>query len=62
MKPNLQPVDQVHEAMESKPEGLTGQDVADCIVWHNPDKLSRGKMAPLLRRRLKELADPMIML
>lgn len=62
MKEYLSEVSDVLSQQNTTPEGLSSQEAAARLASVGPNKLDEGKKVSLLRRFLKELADPMIII
>ena len=59
MKEYLQDAGQVMSRLKTSDAGLSGEQAQSRLLEHGPNKLSEGKSDGLIKRFLKELADPM---
>ncbi len=55
-------IDEVIEALNSTPNGISGQEAAARLAKNGPNELAQPRKASLLQRFLKEIADPMILI
>ncbi len=62
MKEYLSSVDQVLTDKQTTPDGLSASAAAERLAKFGPNKLNEGKKDSLLKKFLKELSDPMIII
>ena len=60
MKPYLMDRERVLDELKTSAQGLTAQEARQRLEEAGPNRLAEGKKETLLRRFLKQLADPMI--
>ena len=62
MKEYLQSFEEVLKEQKSSAEGLSSQEAEKRLAEYGKNKLEEGKKVSLLKRFLKELSDPMIII
>lgn len=62
MKPYLQSVGQVLTELDASSNGLTPQQASDRLAKYGPNRFAQAKKDSLLKRFLKQIADPMIIM